>query len=318
MSTFECTCAGPWLQTKSRSKLCYDWRSVNQSALVSSIHLGPKTRFLLLSGSCRFVHVGRFLWREDRSVIYNCCWPSPVQSLSGPSPVGLMASNFFQLNTWHYSRYVTSSLMRGWVCRLQLLLALASAVILRSKSCRTHGHILLFQIWDSSNLEGKVPVFIYPRNRVAQLYPQALGSPSHHLLWLTGLQWRFWNPPSHGESQSHVITDDQLASLSWSQSQSYFMTGSLPPISSSWHQAPWGSQPEMFFHNCSHSLYVTSSPMRWWGCLLWIGFAFVKCMYHTYILFVTYLRCWPHRKHQFQLLFYCCTCVCFGRRLTAT
>jgi hypothetical protein len=26
------------------------------------------------------------------------------------------------------------------------------------------------------NLEGQVPVFIYPRNRVAQLYPQALGS----------------------------------------------------------------------------------------------------------------------------------------------
>jgi hypothetical protein len=31
-------------------------------------------------------------------------------------------------------------------------------------------------IWDSPNLEGQVPVFISPRNRVAQLYPQALGS----------------------------------------------------------------------------------------------------------------------------------------------
>jgi hypothetical protein len=29
---------------------------------------------------------------------------------------------------------------------------------------------------DSLNLEGQVPVFIYPRNKVAQLYPQALGS----------------------------------------------------------------------------------------------------------------------------------------------
>jgi hypothetical protein len=29
-------------------------------------------------------------------------------------------------------------------------------------------------IWDSPNLEGQVPVFISPRNRVAQLYPQAL------------------------------------------------------------------------------------------------------------------------------------------------
>jgi hypothetical protein len=40
----------------------------------------------------------------------------------------------------------------------------------------THDHILLSQIRDSPNLEGQVPVFISPRNRVAQLYPQALCS----------------------------------------------------------------------------------------------------------------------------------------------
>jgi hypothetical protein len=33
-------------------------------------------------------------------------------------------------------------------------------------------------IWDSPNLEGQVSVFISPRNRVAQLYPRALGSLS--------------------------------------------------------------------------------------------------------------------------------------------
>jgi hypothetical protein len=37
-------------------------------------------------------------------------------------------------------------------------------------------HILLSQILDSPNLEGHIPVFISPRNRVAQLYPQALDS----------------------------------------------------------------------------------------------------------------------------------------------
>jgi hypothetical protein len=31
------------------------------------------------------------LWREDGSVVYNCCWPSPAQSFSGLSPVGLVA-----------------------------------------------------------------------------------------------------------------------------------------------------------------------------------------------------------------------------------
>jgi hypothetical protein len=30
--------------------------------------------------------------------------------------------------------------------------------------------------WDSPNLQAEVPVIISPRSRVAQLYPQALGS----------------------------------------------------------------------------------------------------------------------------------------------
>jgi hypothetical protein len=76
---------------------------------------------------------------------------------------------FFQLNTWSHNPCVISSLTRGWVCLLQLLLALASAVILRSESRGTHNHILLFQIRDFPSLEGQVPVFISPSNRVAQL-----------------------------------------------------------------------------------------------------------------------------------------------------
>jgi hypothetical protein len=50
--------------------------------------------------------------------------------------------------------------------RLQLLLALANAVILRSESRGACDHILLFQIRDTPSL----------RERAAQLYPQALGS----------------------------------------------------------------------------------------------------------------------------------------------
>jgi hypothetical protein len=68
------------------------------------------------------------------------------------------------------------SLTRGRVCSLLLLLALASAVILRSQFSGSHVHILLSQIRDSPNLEGEVPVFISPRKRVALLYSQALGS----------------------------------------------------------------------------------------------------------------------------------------------
>jgi hypothetical protein len=68
--------------------------------------------------------------------------------------------------------YVTTggqSASLSWVCHLQLLLVLASAVIFGSESRGTRDHILLFQIRDLPNLEGEVPVFISPRNRVAQL-----------------------------------------------------------------------------------------------------------------------------------------------------
>jgi hypothetical protein len=68
---------------------------------------------------------------------------------------------------------VALSLTRGRVCRLQLLLVLARAVILGSKSLGTHDHILLSQIW---------------------------GFPFRRLLLLAGLRWRYSTPPPHGSS----------------------------------------------------------------------------------------------------------------------
>jgi hypothetical protein len=100
----------------------------------------------------------------------------PISSSWRQAPWDSRQVIFCQLNTCSHSPYVTSSLTRGCGCSLQLLLVLASAVILRSESRGTHDHILLSQIRDSPNLEGQAPVFISPRNRVAQLYPQALGS----------------------------------------------------------------------------------------------------------------------------------------------
>jgi hypothetical protein len=88
----------------------------------------------------------------------------------------LTTINFiFQLNTCGYIPYVRFSLSRGSVFRLQFMLGLDSAVILRSETCGIHDHILLSQIADSTNLEGQVPVFISTTNRMARLYPQALG-----------------------------------------------------------------------------------------------------------------------------------------------
>jgi hypothetical protein len=65
------------------------------------------------------------------------------------------------------------SLTRGRVCRLQLLLALASTVILGSESRGTRDHILLSQIRDF---------------------------PFRRLLRLAGLRWRHSTPPPHGDA----------------------------------------------------------------------------------------------------------------------
>jgi hypothetical protein len=52
---------------KWKSKLCHDRRSVGQSVLVQSTHLGLKTRYL--SDSFRLFDMERSLWREDGSVV---------------------------------------------------------------------------------------------------------------------------------------------------------------------------------------------------------------------------------------------------------
>jgi hypothetical protein len=68
-------------------------------------------------------------------------------------------------------------LTRGRVCPLQLLLALASAVIFGSESRRARGHILLSQIRDF---------------------------PFHRLLRLAGSRWRYSTPPPHGYHDRRV------------------------------------------------------------------------------------------------------------------
>jgi hypothetical protein len=97
---------------------------------------------------------------RDRELPYDWRFTAN-QFVLGTSPLRLTTSDFCQLNTCGQSPYVTRSLMRGWVCHSQFLLAFSSAVILRSESRGTHD-ILLSQIRDSSNLQDQVPVFIWP------------------------------------------------------------------------------------------------------------------------------------------------------------
>jgi hypothetical protein len=91
--------AGLWFKRFFFSKLYQDRRSVGQSVLVSGTHLGPATNFSfslkLYLDSCVFVIMGRLLWREDGSVIYNCYWASPAKSFSSPCSERLMTKLYF-------------------------------------------------------------------------------------------------------------------------------------------------------------------------------------------------------------------------------
>jgi hypothetical protein len=82
--------------------------------------------------------------------------------------------------------------------------------------------------------------------------------------------------------------------MSQRQSQCYYTTSCLPPINSSWSQAPWESRSEIILqlNPCSHSLHITSSLTRGWVCLLWTDFIFVKRTYaHISIGLHSYGKC---------------------------
>jgi hypothetical protein len=74
--------------------------------------------------------------------------------------------------------FVAPFLTRGRVCNLLLWWSLPAQS--RSDLSPTGLKTTFYcpNSWDSPNLEGQVSVFISPRNRVAQLYPRALGSLS--------------------------------------------------------------------------------------------------------------------------------------------
>jgi hypothetical protein len=97
------------------------------------------------------------------------------------------------------------SLTRGQVWHLQLLLVLASAVIFRSESRRTRGHILLSQIRDF---------------------------PFRRLLRLAGSRWRYSTPPPHG-SNSHPNAFSSQSHCDWrsvSLTRCFFLFESYCPV----------------------------------------------------------------------------------------
>jgi hypothetical protein len=96
--------------------------------------------FVFLSNNCRFLNVGRPLWREGGSVIYSysCFWALPEQSLSGPSPA--------ELTTISYSLKWDSPNLEGQVLYLYPP-GQGGPVILQSTGFHSHPFLRLAGIW---------------------------------------------------------------------------------------------------------------------------------------------------------------------------
>jgi hypothetical protein len=85
--------------------------------------------------------------RVESSLILRPSVSRPV-CLGRKHPSGAYDQIFVTVRQLRVCWFGALSLTKGQVCRLQMLLVLASAVILRSESRGTHGHILLSQIRD--------------------------------------------------------------------------------------------------------------------------------------------------------------------------
>jgi hypothetical protein len=80
-------------------------------------------------------------------------------------PSGPQDQIFITVRQMRICLYGTTSLMRGRACRLQLLLALVSAVILGSESRGSRDHNLLSQIRDSLYPGGPGPRIYIPQEQ---------------------------------------------------------------------------------------------------------------------------------------------------------
>jgi hypothetical protein len=106
------------------------------------------------------------------------------QFVLATSPLRLTSSNFFRLNA-----YVTSSLTRGLACRLQLLLVLAGAVILRSSPAGPMTTFYCFKFETPPTWKPGPRIYI-PQEQGSPVTPPRTGFPLRCLLRLTGLRWK--------------------------------------------------------------------------------------------------------------------------------
>jgi hypothetical protein len=110
------------LETKTKAKSIKYGKCKGQiSSFCSSSLNWLMTRYLLLFDSYGLDFVRRPLWWEGESAFCICCWPSPAQSFSGPSPLGLSQIWDFPFrcllrlagSRWRYSTLPPHSLVKS-------------------------------------------------------------------------------------------------------------------------------------------------------------------------------------------------------------
>jgi hypothetical protein len=96
--------------------------------------------------------------------------------------------------------FVAPSLTRGRVCNLlyNCFWALPEQSLLSRSPAELTVHILLYHLRLPQPGGPGSRIYIPPRNRMALLYPRALGSLSVASYDSQGLRWRYSNPPPHG------------------------------------------------------------------------------------------------------------------------
>jgi hypothetical protein len=148
--------------------------------------------------------VGHPLWREGGSEVYSCCWTSPAQSFSGPSPAGLM--------TMLPSQILDSPILEGQV---PVFISLKNGVV------RLYSQALRFRNQTLKATRILRQTVTRPVNHWGAMTKFLLRPESYGLLtWgtfsdtRTGLKFTAAAGPSQQESQDRILLSQTWGSCS--------------------------------------------------------------------------------------------------------